>query len=116
MTRLTQLHDLLTEHGGTLSYAALAGMLDLTQKAVATVVAQAVRLGIARNIAPLGHGQGGMAQLCPNAVAPTSSRATYEKARDRQDTALALLLAHPEGLTQANIAALTEWRDRKSVV
>lgn len=106
MTRLTQLHDLLTEHGGTLSYAALAGMMDTTLKTIATLMAQATRLDIARNIAPMGRREGGMAQLFPNAVAPTGRLPTIHR---RQSEALTLLFNHPAGLTQQQLNDLTGW-------
>ncbi len=109
MTHLTQLYDLLTQHGGTLTYNALAGMMGTNVKTVATAVAQARTAKVAYNINKKGASVGGVAQLCPNAVAPVSSRETYQKAAGRAVMALALLAEHPDGLSQADIGTLAGW-------
>ena len=109
MSNLTQLFDLLTEHGGTLSYNALAGLMNTNVKTVAATVMQAKIGGIARNLNKKGAGSGGMAQLYPNAAAPTASREVYQRSEGRGPVALALLAEHPEGLTQLRLSYLTTW-------
>ena len=109
MSNLTQLFELLTQHGGTLSYSALAGMMGTNVKTVAAVVMQAKIVGIARNLNKRGASIGGLAQLYPNAKSPTSPREEYQRSEGRGLEALALLADHPEGLTQLRLSYLTAW-------
>ena len=109
MSNLTQLFDLLTLHGGTLSYNALAGMMGTNVRVVAAVVMQAKIAGIAHNLNRRGSNLGGLAQLYPDAKSPTSPREEYQRSEGRGPEALALLADHPEGLTQIRLGYLSAW-------
>ena len=111
MSRLTQLHDLLTEHGGTLSYAALAGMMDCTEKAIAAIMAQARSAGVAHNRNKKGHSIGGVAQLTEGATAPVPLRRPYVPLSVRLDRARAALAEHPHGLTRLELSELVGCKD-----
>lgn len=108
MTRLTQLYDLLTEHGGTLSYAALAGMLQITPNAIRKLMCDATVAGFARNTMAKGRGHEGMAQLVSGAAQPVS-RSGAQTYPARLSVVTAALTLCPGGLTQVNLVTLTGW-------
>ena len=104
MTRLTQLHDLLTEHGGTLSYAALAGMMDIHLNRVIRTMVIARREGWAENASAHMKSRPNVARLIAGAKSPTPVRGGHYVQYQRQAEVLALLGDAPGGLSLTMLA------------
>ena len=104
MTRLTQLYDLLTEHGGTLSYAALAGMMDIRLNRIIRIMVIARREGWAENVNAHMVSRPNVARLIAGARSPTPVRGGDHVPHPRRAEVLALLGDASGGLSLTTLA------------
>ena len=104
MSNLTQLFDLLTEHGGTLSYAALSGMMGVHLTRVIRIMAVARREGWAENVNAHMVSRPNVARLIAGARSPTPVRESHHVPYQRQAEVLALLGDASGGLSLTTLA------------